>query len=77
MASGKKRNPLNLSLPPTVKEEGVNGSAELQDTTQLQNQLQSLSLSQPQVQRMNEWKSQKRLVCYCFFNYVFFFILDW
>ena len=63
MASGKKRNPLNLSLPPTVNEEGSKD-----DTTDESNleisiyNLQNLTLSQPQVQRMNEWISQKRQI---------------
>nr|ADI24875.1 MAPKK [Bursaphelenchus xylophilus] len=62
MSSGKKRNPLGLSLPPTVKEEG--SGASLSDTPEnkpeLAAHLQSLVLSEPQVERMNEWKDQKK-----------------
>lgn len=63
MASGKKRNPLNLSLPPTVNEES--SKDETTDESNLEtsiDNLQNLTLSQPQVQRMNEWISQKRQV---------------
>nr|UYO08133.1 MEK2 [Bursaphelenchus xylophilus] len=64
MSSGKKRNPLGLSLPPTVKEEG--SGASLSDTPEnkpeLAAHLQSLVLSEPQVERMNEWKDQKKQI---------------
>jgi len=65
-SSGKKRNPLNLSLPPTVNEEGSKDDAVEEQPPSLDDQLQKLALSQPQVQRMNEWISQKRQVNFKF-----------
>jgi hypothetical protein len=75
MSSGKKRNPLNLSLPPTVDEEesgevvvstesdGQEGSKVGKDGSKsLDSQLRQLSLSGSQEQRMNEWISQKKQV---------------
>jgi hypothetical protein len=65
MSSGKKRNPLNLSLPPTVREEsGREESSSQSDPSEptLDEQLQSLVLSQPQVERMNEWMTQKKQI---------------
>jgi predicted Ser/Thr protein kinase len=65
MSSGKRRNPLNLSLPPTVKEEpGKDESSSQSDPSEptLDEQLQSLVLSQPQVERMNEWMTLKKQI---------------
>jgi hypothetical protein len=65
MSSAKKRNPLNLSLPPTVREEsgGEDPSSQSDPTEQtLDEQLQSLVLSQPQVERMNEWMTLKKQI---------------
>ncbi|KAI1706189.1 protein kinase domain-containing protein [Ditylenchus destructor] len=63
MASGKKRNPLNLSLPPTVNEEGTkDDGADDQNKDSLNDQLQNLSLSRPQKERMSEWFSKKQKI---------------
>lgn len=87
MSSGKRRNPLNLSLPPTVNEEGVaadeaggigaedggvqegggskmdgSGGGQKGAAATLDSQLRQLSLSGTQMQRMNEWISQKKQV---------------
>lgn len=84
MSSGKRRNPLNLSLPPTVSEEGVIGDGivieaeslnaqigtkeaavaanNAKGMTALDTQLRQLSLSGTQIQRMNEWITQKKQV---------------
>ncbi|KAI6181573.1 hypothetical protein M3Y98_00843400 [Aphelenchoides besseyi] len=65
MSVGKKRNPLNLSLPPTVREEfGREESSSQSDPSEptLDEQLQSLVLSQPQVERMNEWMMLKKQI---------------
>ncbi|KAI6240241.1 hypothetical protein M3Y99_00481700 [Aphelenchoides fujianensis] len=65
MSLGKKRNPLNLSLPPTVCEEfGGEESSSQSDPNEptLDEQLQSLVLSQPQVERMNEWMMRKEQI---------------
>lgn len=69
MSSGKRRNPLNLSLPPTVNEDdGVSSGQEDgakegdKATASLDSQLRQLSLSGTQVQRMNEWISQKKQI---------------
>ncbi|CAD5228885.1 unnamed protein product [Bursaphelenchus okinawaensis] len=62
MSSGKKRNPLGLSLPPTVKEEGSGLSDTPENKPELAAHLQSLVLSEPQVERMNEWKDQKKQI---------------
>lgn len=62
MSSKKKRNPLNLSLPPTVNEEGGKdeNTEPKQDT--LDDQLRKLALSEPQIQRMHEWMNKKKQV---------------
>ena len=67
MSMGKKRNPLNLSLPPTVAEEfsgtgnAADGDASAVSTEPtIDEQLQSLVLSQPQIERMQEWQTLKR-----------------
>lgn len=78
MASGKKRNLLNLSIPPSVNEEDQGGagngavihsrgpsdeeSAPKKPVDSLDNELKSLTLSQPQVDRLNDWISQKAQV---------------
>ena len=72
MSSGKRRNPLNLSLPPTVNEEGMvtDGDKAEEDkkaAESLDAQLRQLSLSGSQVQRMNEWISQKEQVLFIHF----------
>lgn len=72
MASGKKRNPLNLSLPPTVNEEGTkDDGTDEQNKDSLNDQLQNLSLSRPQKERMSEWFSKKQKVNLrlCFWNF--------
>uniref|UniRef100_A0A914GTG0 mitogen-activated protein kinase kinase n=1 Tax=Globodera rostochiensis TaxID=31243 RepID=A0A914GTG0_GLORO len=67
MAS-KRRNPLNLSLPPTVSEEGPGGAdgwgegEEGAEAASLDSKLRSLTLSEPQLQRMNEWISLKKQI---------------
>ncbi|CAI4221188.1 unnamed protein product [Auanema sp. JU1783] len=57
MSSGKRRNPLGLSLPPTVSEnEKEDGSKEEEASIlPLDEQLKRLGLTEPQKQRMNEW----------------------
>ncbi|KIH53160.1 hypothetical protein ANCDUO_16720 [Ancylostoma duodenale] len=58
MSSGKRRNPLGLSLPPTVNEnEKEDGTKEEEVTVQvsLDEQLKRLGLTEPQKQRMSEW----------------------
>jgi len=62
MSSGKKRNLLNLSLPPTVSEEGGTRDGEQRSAEPIDDQLSRMALSQPQVQRMHEWMDRKKQV---------------
>ncbi|EFP12069.1 hypothetical protein CRE_30054 [Caenorhabditis remanei] len=58
MSSGKRRNPLGLSLPPTVNEQSENGEAaaeEANPTVPLEEQLKKLGLTEPQTQRLSEF----------------------
>ncbi|CAJ0578359.1 unnamed protein product, partial [Mesorhabditis spiculigera] len=64
MSSGKRRNPLGLSLPPTVSEEAQRdepGEAEEVPIAKvsLDEQLKRLGLTEPQRQRMDEWIQMK------------------
>ncbi|VDO41012.1 unnamed protein product [Haemonchus placei] len=65
MSSGKRRNPLGLSLPPTVNEnEKEDGTKEEENTAQvsLDEQLKRLGLTEPQKQRMSEWIQVKEAI---------------
>ncbi|VDL79269.1 unnamed protein product [Nippostrongylus brasiliensis] len=65
MSSGKRRNPLGLSLPPTVNEnEKEDGTKEEEVAVQvsLDEQLKRLGLTEPQKQRMNEWIQVKEAI---------------
>ncbi|KAI6198030.1 hypothetical protein M3Y94_01296800 [Aphelenchoides besseyi] len=68
MSTRKNRNPLNLSLPPTVREEFTSSGDEssttnpLNESIELDERLQSLVLSQPQVERMNKWMTLKKQI---------------
>ncbi|KAH7701320.1 hypothetical protein AAVH_31547, partial [Aphelenchoides avenae] len=55
----KKRNPFNLSLPPTVN--GVGGQEEpVENEPVLNDQLEKLALSQWQLELIPQWISQKQ-----------------
>uniref|UniRef100_A0A1I7TKV0 mitogen-activated protein kinase kinase n=1 Tax=Caenorhabditis tropicalis TaxID=1561998 RepID=A0A1I7TKV0_9PELO len=64
MSSGKRRNPLGLSLPPTVNEQSESGEAaafqeEATATVPLEEQLKKLGLTEPQTQRLSEFLQVK------------------
>uniref|UniRef100_A0A8R1U2X2 mitogen-activated protein kinase kinase n=1 Tax=Onchocerca volvulus TaxID=6282 RepID=A0A8R1U2X2_ONCVO len=64
MSSGRRKNPLNLSLPATVKEKGdlrKDGTKD-RDTFSLENQIKQMTLTEPQKLRMQEWMKEKKLV---------------
>uniref|UniRef100_A0A1I7WGA6 mitogen-activated protein kinase kinase n=1 Tax=Heterorhabditis bacteriophora TaxID=37862 RepID=A0A1I7WGA6_HETBA len=68
MSSGKRRNPLGLSLPPTVNEnEKEENSKEEVVSTQvtLDEQLKRLGLTEPQKQRLSEWIQVKEAIQAC------------
>jgi hypothetical protein len=66
MSAGRKRNRLNLSITPVVPEESADGTEAQQQQDFLEmiidKQLESLVLSPPQIERMNEWLALKRKV---------------
>ncbi|CAI5439749.1 unnamed protein product [Caenorhabditis angaria] len=61
MSSGKRRNPLGLSLPPTVNEQSESGEATTEEpaTIPLEEQLKKLGLTEPQTQRLSEFLQVK------------------
>ncbi|EGT41885.1 CBN-MEK-2 protein [Caenorhabditis brenneri] len=62
MSSGKRRNPLGLSLPPTVNEQSESGEAAAEEATAtvpLEEQLKKLGLTEPQTQRLSEFLQAK------------------
>ncbi|PAV83884.1 hypothetical protein WR25_17968 [Diploscapter pachys] len=62
MSSGKRRNPLGLSLPPTVNENSESGDGvadEAPSQAPIEDQLKKLGLTEPQKQRLNEWLQVK------------------
>ncbi|VDO32360.1 unnamed protein product [Onchocerca flexuosa] len=64
MSSGRRKNPLNLSLPATVKEKGDLRRDGTKDrgTFSLENQIKQMTLTEPQKLRMQEWMKEKKLV---------------
>uniref|UniRef100_A0A1I7VY58 mitogen-activated protein kinase kinase n=2 Tax=Loa loa TaxID=7209 RepID=A0A1I7VY58_LOALO len=61
---GKRKNPLNLSLPAAVKEKGDlrrDGTKD-RSTFSLEDQIKQMTLTEPQKQRMQEWIKEKKLV---------------
>lgn len=62
----RRKNPLNLSLPATVKENDADKSETIEETKafSLDEQLKQMALTEPQKQRMQEWIKEKKLVCY-------------
>ncbi|CAB3406999.1 unnamed protein product [Caenorhabditis bovis] len=62
MSSGKRRNPLGLSLPPTVNEQNEVGEATAEETIPtipLEEQLKNLGLTEPQTQRLCQFLQAK------------------
>uniref|UniRef100_A0AC35UDS0 Protein kinase domain-containing protein n=1 Tax=Rhabditophanes sp. KR3021 TaxID=114890 RepID=A0AC35UDS0_9BILA len=59
MASGKKRNLLGLSLPPTVTEDAENPMQYQPLELTLEETLRKMVLSEPQMARMLEWMQTK------------------
>ncbi|CAJ0962785.1 unnamed protein product, partial [Mesorhabditis belari] len=64
MSSGKRRNPLGLSLPPTVSEQAEREDAKEEEDVvpariTIDEQLMRLGLTEPQKQRMEEWVAVK------------------
>uniref|UniRef100_A0AAF5I0L9 mitogen-activated protein kinase kinase n=1 Tax=Strongyloides stercoralis TaxID=6248 RepID=A0AAF5I0L9_STRER len=62
MASGKKRNLLGLSLPPTVKEDAGDPMIFNVPEVSLEEKLMKMALSEPQKQRMHEWMTTKESI---------------
>ncbi|CAD6184117.1 unnamed protein product [Caenorhabditis auriculariae] len=65
MSSGKRRNPLGLSLPPTVNENSESGDNTVEEPSNLvplDEQLKKLGLTEPQKQRLNEWIQVKEAI---------------
>lgn len=62
----RRKNPLNLSLPATVKENDADKNETIEETKafSLDEQLKQMALTEPQKQRMQEWIKEKKLVCY-------------
>lgn len=63
---GRRKNPLNLSLPATVKEKGDlrrDGTKD-KNTFSLEDQIKQMTLTEPQKLRMQEWIKEKKLVSY-------------
>uniref|UniRef100_A0A914WXT5 mitogen-activated protein kinase kinase n=1 Tax=Plectus sambesii TaxID=2011161 RepID=A0A914WXT5_9BILA len=62
--AGKRKNPLGLSLPPTVKEDGSPGVDDQSESTPLtlDEHLKQLGLTEPQKQRMEEWMKEKQRI---------------
>lgn len=58
--AGKKRNPLNLSLPPTVAEEG--GSADDLTEGSLESGVRGIQLSGVQMESLQNFLTQKKQV---------------
>ena len=67
----RRKNPLNLSLPATVCENGDQGAEPVQDsnTVSMEAQLKQMTLTEPQKQRMQEWIQEKKLVSFLFYTY--------
>ncbi|VIO96368.1 Uncharacterized protein BM_BM6799 [Brugia malayi] len=61
---GRRKNPLNLSLPATVKEKAGLRRDGTKDkgTFSLEDQIKQMTLTEPQKLRMQEWIEEKRLV---------------
>ncbi|MFH4979825.1 hypothetical protein AB6A40_006534 [Gnathostoma spinigerum] len=62
--SSRRKNPLNLSLPATVKENDISKDERATEsgTFSLEEQLKQMALTEPQKQRMQEWIKEKQLV---------------
>lgn len=62
--SGRRKNPLNLSLPATVKEKGDlrRDVTKDRDSFSLEDQIKLMTLTEPQKLRMQEWIKEKKLV---------------
>uniref|UniRef100_A0A915PIF8 mitogen-activated protein kinase kinase n=1 Tax=Setaria digitata TaxID=48799 RepID=A0A915PIF8_9BILA len=60
----RRKNPLNLSLPATVKEKGDLRRDGTKDayTFSLEDQIKQMTLTEPQKLRMQEWIKEKKLV---------------
>uniref|UniRef100_A0A915B0M1 mitogen-activated protein kinase kinase n=1 Tax=Parascaris univalens TaxID=6257 RepID=A0A915B0M1_PARUN len=60
----RRKNPLNLSLPATVKENDADKNETIEETKafSLDEQLKQMALTEPQKQRMQEWIKEKKLV---------------
>ncbi|VDN49855.1 unnamed protein product [Gongylonema pulchrum] len=60
----RRKNPLNLSLPATVKENGDSKSDEHSKGSScfsLEDQIKQMTLTEPQKLRMQEWIKEKKL----------------
>lgn len=65
----RRKNPLNLSLPATVKENDVTKSNEEEElggsnvrTFSLEEQIKQMTLTEPQKRRMQEFMQEKKQV---------------
>ncbi|VDN03136.1 unnamed protein product [Thelazia callipaeda] len=64
----RRKNPLNLSLPATVKEknelkkDGAKADTVDTSTCSLEDQIKQMTLTEPQKLRMREWMKEKKLV---------------
>ncbi|VDK17294.1 unnamed protein product [Anisakis simplex] len=60
----RRKNPLNLSLPTTVKENDNDKTENVEENAvfSLDEQLKQMALTEPQKQRMQEWIKEKKLV---------------
>ena len=73
--AGKKRNPLNLSLPPTVVEEGArDGSVDDLTEGALEEGVRGIQLSGVQMESLQNFLTQKKQVRY--FPHLRGFFLD-
>lgn len=62
--ASRRKNPLNLSLPATVKENGDSKDDENSRAKpfSLENQIRQMTLTESQKSRMQEWINEKKLV---------------